>query len=455
METQRTKVKYRVEPADPASLERGVRQLLADKISGALVGIWLLVPEYLRLGIWDLLCGWTGKAGERIEPRLGLQLVNEAALCVTRIRANSSLSQKGFEVANGLPFLASDTAIHELLAARTIADTEELQVALGRLRRASGHFQGRLLAVDPHHLHSSSKRQMRRRRPKPELPAEKTSQSLFCVDTDTWQPVCFVLSSSSRSVAQEVPRLLTLTQDILVPKPGQALLLADSEHFGKELFGHVAADTPFDLLAPQPAYPVYRRQLQQLPPEAFTHRWAGLATAKTPLGFGKHGEQPYTRIVQRTGERPGQFQLKAFVCTSDREEVQALCEEYPSRWHAEEFFNANQGLGWRRAGTMNLNIRYGKMTAALLAQAGIHQLRQRLGHPMAGWNAEHLGESLFRGLDGDIRVHQDTILVTFYDAAPLADVAHLFTELPARLESEGVNPRIPWLNNLKLDFRFR
>ena len=31
------------------SVERGVRQLLADKISGNLVGLWLLAPEHLKL----------------------------------------------------------------------------------------------------------------------------------------------------------------------------------------------------------------------------------------------------------------------------------------------------------------------------------------------------------------------------------------------------------------------
>src|SRR5271165_7612930 len=56
IETQRTRRKQRTEPCDPASLERQVRQLLADKISGNQVGIWLLAPEHLRLGTWDLLC---------------------------------------------------------------------------------------------------------------------------------------------------------------------------------------------------------------------------------------------------------------------------------------------------------------------------------------------------------------------------------------------------------------
>ena len=98
-----------------------MRQLLADKVSGNLVGLWLLIPEHLRLGTWDLLCGWSGQATERVEPRLALQMVHESALCSTGLRQQRSLSQRGFELANGLPFVASDMAIHSLLAEHTVA----------------------------------------------------------------------------------------------------------------------------------------------------------------------------------------------------------------------------------------------------------------------------------------------------------------------------------------------
>ena len=92
--SQASKVRIEPVPSDPRSLERGVRQCLADKVAGNLVGLWLLIPELLRLGVWDLLCGWTGRRGEYVEPRLALQLVNEAALCVTGIRARRSLGRR-------------------------------------------------------------------------------------------------------------------------------------------------------------------------------------------------------------------------------------------------------------------------------------------------------------------------------------------------------------------------
>ena len=182
VDTHRTKKRTKPEPCDPTSLERGVRQLLADKISGNLVGLWLLVPEHLRLGTWDLLCGWTGSPTPRLEPRVALQLVHEAALCVTGVRQQRTLSQKGFELLNGLPFVVTDMAVHQLLRAHTVDEAQNLQVTLGRLRRASGHFCGHCLAIDPHRVRSYSKRQMRRHRKDNETKPTKVAQTFFVLD---------------------------------------------------------------------------------------------------------------------------------------------------------------------------------------------------------------------------------------------------------------------------------
>ncbi len=47
VEVHRSKQRTRVESWDPRRLERDVRQMLADKVSGNLLGIWLLVAGTL------------------------------------------------------------------------------------------------------------------------------------------------------------------------------------------------------------------------------------------------------------------------------------------------------------------------------------------------------------------------------------------------------------------------
>jgi hypothetical protein len=161
------------------------------------------------------------------------------------------------------------------------------------------------------------------------------------------------------------------------------------------------------------------------------------------------------QFVQRTGEKPDDDHRNAFLSTTDRDEVDTLTLDYPKRWHVEEFFNAHQALGWNRAGTLNLNIRYGQMTMALLAQAALHQLRCRLGDPFSAWDAAHLAKSLLAGLEGDVRVREDTVVVTYYNAPDAERLRTHYEQLPDRLEREHISPQIPWLYGFKLDFRFR
>jgi hypothetical protein len=443
------------EPADPRSLERGVRQLLADKVSGAHLGLWLLLPEHLRLGTWDLLCGWTNQAPERVEPRLALQLVHEAALCIAGLRAKRALPQRGFALTNGLPFLAADLAIHELLGTHTVAQAQALQRALGQLRRASGHYAGKVLIVDPHRLRSYSKRKMRRHRKEPSAPPIKVAQTFFAIDGDTCQPLCFTTGTASRTVTQATPELLELAAAILGPRPDSTLVLADAEHFTTGVIEQVHQQTGFDLLVPLIIRKPILERLRALPPEQFTRHWAGYATAQIPYQLSRSVAGPFPLFVQRFGETPQDWKWNAFLCTAKRDEVEALTRDYPKRWHVEEFFNKDQALGWDRAGTQNVNIRYGQMTMVLLAQAVLHQLRCRLGEPFTTWDAQHLAKDLLQGLEGDVRVTDDTIIVTYYHAPNAERFQKHYEGLPQKLQAEKLSPHIPWLYNYKLDFRFR
>ncbi len=144
----------------PRDNEREFRQMLSQKVSGTSVGIWLLVPELLRLGAWDIIKGWAGKEDMDLDPRIAMQVVNESALCINRVRRKNSLGHQGFELANGMGRLVSDEQVHLLLDKHTTGQAQAMLLNLGIQRQLSGHYQGDIIAIDPHRIISTSKRVM-------------------------------------------------------------------------------------------------------------------------------------------------------------------------------------------------------------------------------------------------------------------------------------------------------
>ena len=180
----------------------------------------------------------------------------------------------------------------------------------------------------------------------------------------------------------------------------------------------------------------------------YESHWPGYATAESPYKY-QESLHEFRLIGQRSGEK--HYSHKPFIATGDAPRLELITERYPERWAIKAFFNLERAMGWNRAATLNLSIRYGKLSLALIAQAAAYQLKNKLPKPYRKWSAKHLADSLFRGIDGDLRVKNDAIIVTMYNVSEHLNLAQHYTSLPQRLEKGGVNPKIPWLFDLKVD----
>lgn len=428
-------------------MERLFRESLSKKISGTLVGLWFLVAEHLRLGSWDLIKGYTGYADADIEPRIAMQIVNEAALCSNRVRKSNYITHQGFELLNGLGFLVTDGQVHDLLDKHTISEAQSLQESMAMIRLNNGHYKGELIAIDPHRIISTSQRIMPKKKKQPKEPSRKMVQTFFALDTQTGQPIGCGIGSPGANTTQATIDLLNMAG--LVNK--NALVLADKEHFTEYLIRSIDQDSDFEFLVPA----ITTERIQKIErSQTYQRKWAGYAVAETMLNFSGHKEK-YRLISQREGETLKDYAYKSFLTLSSKPATELLSDMYRERWSIEDFFNFDGAMGFDRASTFNLNIRYGKMSLALLAQAATYELRRKLPKPYSRWNSTHLADAVFTKIDGDIRVKDDTIIVTCYNAPEELNLQNNYQGLPAKLLSEGINPKIPWLYDYKLDFRFK
>jgi len=422
--------------------------MLSQKVSGTSAGMWLLVPELLRLGAWDLLKAWTGSTDIDFEPRIALQVVNESAMCINRVRKKNSLGHQGFQLANGMGRLVTDEQVHLLLNGHTMQQAEELLVNLGHQRKLSGHYPGDVIAIDPHRIISKSKRTMAKKKKEPSAPSQKMLQTFFSVCSETGQPIMATMASTGMPTTKITKKLISATDQIIRTN---ALLVADREHFTNELLTTIKKQhSRLDVLVPALITKKVNALIKKL---KYTPLWAGYAIAETAFSFTGNRET-FRLIAQREGEDNKDYSYGAFITTSNNPAQELITKDYDKRWSVEEFFRFENDMGLNRASTLNLNIRYGKLALAMMAQAATYQLRTSLKDEYKKWDAKHLANEILAWSDGDIRVEGDTIVVTFYNAP-----AHLYVDdyinLPDLLLKENINPKIPWLYNFKLNFRFK
>ena len=348
---------------------------------------------------------------------------------------------------NGLGFLVTDEQVHDLLDTHTVSEAQSLQEALAAIRCNKGHYQGDIIAIDPHRIVSTTQRIMPKKKKQPEEPSRKMLQTFFAVDTQTGQPIGCGIGSPGANTTRATIELLNMVN--IVNK--NALILADKEHFTEYLIRDINQNSDFEFLVPV----ITRERIQKIERSlTYKRQWAGYAIDETMFNF-TGSEKKYRLICQREGETTKDYVYKSFLTTSNRSVTKLLTECYQERWSIEDFFNFDGAMGFDRASTFNLNIRYGKMSLALLAQAATYEFRKKLPKPYNRWNSIHLAEALFAKIDGDIRVKGDTIIVTCYNAPKDLNLQNNYQDLPAKLISEGINPQIPWLYNFKLDFRFK
>lgn len=91
---------------------------------------------------------------------------------------------------------------------------------------------------------------------------------------------------------------------------------------------------------------------------------------------------------------------------------------------------------------------------ALLAQATIFRLRQ---NPLnASENSlRKTFPKILTNLEGNIRVKGNSIIVTDYKDHEKFRLKNKYQNISKQLEKENISPKIPWLYDFKLDFRFK
>jgi hypothetical protein len=124
------------------------------------------------------------------------------------------------------------------------------------------------------------------------------------------------------------------------------------------------------------------------------------------------------------------------------------------RWRIENFFAENAFLGVNHLPSLNLNAIQTMLSLRLLAFHVMDNFRHDLGLAYQKKTPELIHRAFVDGVQGRVQLHGNIIEVSLYGCEHEAAAAAILTHLDTQLENAGVDPRIPWLGNRRLQFTF-
>ena len=127
--------------------------------------------------------------------------------------------------------------------------------------------------------------------------------------------------------------------------------------------------------------------------------------------------------------------ISSFLATVDRDEVQDLTVHYPQRWHIEEFFKFNQalvGIGLYPQPQHPLRTN----DHGVSGPSGYSPDASKTGPTFFSMGCLSPSQRTFRALEGDVRVKDDTIQVTYYNAPHRDRLRQQYENLPDKLQQE-------------------
>jgi hypothetical protein len=429
-------------------IEHDVTALLKRGLTTTSAGGFFFIPYLLQLGASDLAASLGPPKPEGLpQARLALGLVFESIFGYTAgIRAVDTVSRADFGLLAGLPFLPSPSTQYRFLQSVSVQSALDFQTALGARLVTLGHVTpGHPVNVDAHNIKTYSRKAMKQSFITQEDRYGKAIRTFYTQDQASQKPLMALAAYSGTTVSQVTRRLAGLTRDIL---GRDFLLVADKEWYCGQLIQDLHAEYGVAVLTPAKASPKRQVECDAVPLDQYDQTvWGNVATVYTTM-TDFNGPLRMLLKKRRTGQY---FALITPACAMTADTAMPT---YTKRWRIENFFADNAFLGVNHLPSLHLNAIQTMLSLRLLAFHVMDNFRHDLGAVYQQKTPELIHREFIDGVQGRVQLRGNLIEVSIYGFEHEAAAAAILTNLDTKLESAGVDPRIPWLGNRRLRFTF-
>jgi hypothetical protein len=362
------------------------------------------------------------------------------------IRAVDTVSRADFGLLAGLPFLPSPSTQYRFLQSVSVQSALDFQTALGQRLVALGHVTpGHPVNVDAHNMKTYSRKAMKHAFITQEDRYGKAIRTFSTQDQASKKPLIALAAYSGTTVSQIPCRLASLTRDVL---GRDFLLVADNEWYCGQLIQELHTQYGVAVLTPVKSSPKRLVEFDAVPLEHYDQTvWGNVAAVYTTM---TDFNGPLRMLLKK--RRDGKY--FALITPACDMTADTAMPTYTKRWRIENFFAENAFLGMDHLPSLHLNAIQTMLSLRLLAFHVVDNFRHDLGPAYQKKTPQLIHREFVDGVQGRVQGRGTIIEVNIYGFEHEAAAAAILTNLDTKLDSAGVDPRIPWLGNRRLRFTF-
>lgn len=429
-------------------IRHDVMALLKRGFTTTSAGGFFFIPYLLQLSAYYLLSSMGPAKPQGIpQESLALGIVFESIFGYTAgIRAVDSVSRTDFGLLAGLPFLPSQSTQYRYLQSVPVIDALDFQTNLGRRLVKLGQITpGFPVNIDGHNIKTYSRKEMKLSFITKEGRYGKAIRTFYTQDQNSKKPLMAMATYSGTSVSQITRKIIGLTKGILEK---DFLMVADKEWYCGSLIDELHKLHGITVLIPAKRTKKRIEEFEEVSLDKYDRTvWGNIATIYTTMN---NFDGPIMMFLKKC--RDGTY----FALLTSKNEMTSdtAMPTYTKRWRIENFFKDNNFLGMDILPSLNLNAIQTVLSLRLLAFHAFDNFRHDLGAGYRSKTPAMIYREFIDGVQGRVQLCGNTIKVKIYGFEHQAAAASILMNLERKMLHAGIDPRIPWLGNRRLEFAF-
>lgn len=433
----------------PETIQLELDHVLKTGFQTAYGGSFLLIPYLLHLDILEKIRALNvdKQSGIPVEKAV-LPLILLGIIGKKRINRVKKVTDPGLAVWAGLGKLPDSSFFHGFLDTVKTLNAERFTIVCSKRFKEMGLYKGRIINLDRHFIGYYGKKKIAKDHHPTRNIIMKGINASFTHDQESGDPIFVRADYPGLKPSDVAIPMLTTTMDIA--GDDMETVVFDKWFSVGSLLDYIDKELKIKYVTLLKLFQNRIKEMRSIPADQFREMADGRKITFVHTNLRNY--QGEVRLVVVWFQENGEDKYHGYLTNDEVSSDEDLVVMYSKRWGIENLFKELDFLNIDKLPSVELNEVTTMLALKLIGYCLVSCFRRDLGGALSRTEIEGIFEE-FLNIQAFVRSKGETIHVTYYRYPPA--LPSLFEDLNEKLKSEGIDPKVPWLNNKILQFNFR